>query len=249
MSDSIAPDEEVALPGGRLTRGVVRVGDTVRRPRSPSSAFVARLLAHLERHGCAWAPRYLGEDALGRDILSFMPGATPASWGYFPDETLHQAARIVRQLHDWTRGSELAAGSVVCHHDPGPNNFVFVDDEPVAIIDFDMAAPGDPLEDLGYMAWSWCISSRPGRGPVTRQAAQVRTLADAYGATAAERERLPDRIVERQVRNIRFWSERLADPSSTPTSPARMRDVIEWSEREARYTEEHRRDFISALLY
>ncbi|WP_258564624.1 phosphotransferase, partial [Streptomyces himalayensis] len=27
-------------------------------------------------------------------------------------------------------------------------------DVPVAFIDFDTAAPGDPLEDLGYMAWT-----------------------------------------------------------------------------------------------
>ncbi|MGC3860229.1 hypothetical protein ACPSM1_08585 [Micromonospora chersina] len=40
-------DAEQPLAGGRLTAGVVRVGDTVRRPASPASGFVARLLAHL----------------------------------------------------------------------------------------------------------------------------------------------------------------------------------------------------------
>jgi aminoglycoside phosphotransferase (APT) family kinase protein len=37
-----------------------------------------------------------------------------------------------------------------CHHDPGPNNTVFRDGRPVALIDFDFAAVGDPLEDVGY---------------------------------------------------------------------------------------------------
>lgn len=116
--------EEVPLPSGRMTPGVVRVGDTVRRPTKPSSPFVARLLIHLERRGCEWAPRYLGEDELGRDILSFLPGATPVKWGYFCDEQLQQAAGIIRQLHELTRESDVADGSVVCHHDPRADRMV-----------------------------------------------------------------------------------------------------------------------------
>jgi Ser/Thr protein kinase RdoA (MazF antagonist) len=239
--------EEVPLPAGRMTRGIVRVGDTVRRPTKPSSPFVAKLLAHLESRGCGWAPRYLGEDECGRDVLSFFAGTTPAKWAHFPDAQLCHAARMVRQLHELTLGCGLAAGAVVCHNDPGPNNFVFVDDVPVALIDFDMAAPGDPLEDLGYMAWSWCISSKPQRGPVALQARQVRVLADAYGATHAEREQLVEHILERQLRNARFWSDQRADPGGTLNSPAQMLEMIEWSEREARYTEAHRADFDSAL--
>jgi Ser/Thr protein kinase RdoA (MazF antagonist) len=240
--------EEIPLPSGRMTKGVVRVGNTVRRPTKESSAFVARLLAHLETSACVWAPRYLGRDEASRDILSYIPGATPEKWGYFSDVQLGHAARIIRELHELTRGSDLSDGAVVCHNDPGPNNFVFVEDVPVAIIDFDMACPGEPLEDLGYMAWSWCISSNPKRGPVGMQACQVRTLADAYGANQSERQNLLDGILERQLRNVRFWSERLADPSSTPTSPAKMQEVIEWSKREAQYTEAHRDDFSRALL-
>jgi len=124
--------------------------------------------------GCSWAPRYLGQDELGRDVLSYVPGSTP-KWSRFPDRPVREAALILRRLHDATRGSRLAPNGVVCHNDPGPNNFVFCEDAPVALIDFDLAMPGDPLEDLGYMAWSWCVSSKPERGPVTAQAQQVRT--------------------------------------------------------------------------
>ncbi|HEX3853769.1 MAG TPA: GNAT family N-acetyltransferase, partial [Polyangiaceae bacterium] len=77
--------EEIPLPSGRMTKGVVRVGNTVRRPTKESSAFVARLLAHLETSACVWAPRYLGRDEASRDILSYIPGATPEKWGYFSD--------------------------------------------------------------------------------------------------------------------------------------------------------------------
>jgi aminoglycoside phosphotransferase (APT) family kinase protein len=90
-------------------------------------------------------------------------------------------------MHDATRGGSLAGRSpVVCHHDAGPNNAVFQDGVPVAWIDFDTAAPGDPLEDVGYAAWTWCIASKQ-TAPVTRQADQVRILADVYGLTVADR--------------------------------------------------------------
>ena len=39
------------LAGGDVTEGVVRVGDTVRRPVGPHSPLVHALLAHLESAG------------------------------------------------------------------------------------------------------------------------------------------------------------------------------------------------------
>ncbi|MGK5693264.1 phosphotransferase family protein [Streptomyces sp. URMC 128] len=63
---------------------------------------------------------------------------------------LRAAASLLRSFHDATRGSRLAGRHpVACHHDPGPNNTAFADDIPAAFIDFDTAAPGDPIEDLG----------------------------------------------------------------------------------------------------
>lgn len=64
-------------------------------------------------------------------------------------------------MNDASRGlaERLGGGEVVWHHDPGPNNTVFRDGVPVAFIDFDFAAVGETLEDVGYTAWSWCISS------------------------------------------------------------------------------------------
>lgn len=51
------PAIEVPPSGGRYTVGVVRVGDTVRRPAQPSSPFVQGLLMYLERAGCECAAR------------------------------------------------------------------------------------------------------------------------------------------------------------------------------------------------
>lgn len=62
------------LSGGRQTRGVVQIGDTVRRPRSERSDFVARLLRHLEARNFSGVPSYLGSDTENRDVFSFLPG-------------------------------------------------------------------------------------------------------------------------------------------------------------------------------
>lgn len=147
------------------------------------------------------------------------------------------------------RGTPLAADSaVVCHHDPGPNNFVFRHERPVALIDFDMAAPGDPIEDVSYMAWSWCVSSKPEREAVELQAAQVRTLADAYGLDAAQRAGLVAAMLARQRRNAAFWSEQISLGFSGPeASPEKLQELVAWSERELCFTAANENVFAAAL--
>ena len=140
----------------------------------------------------------------------------------------------------------LGGGEVVCHHDPGPNNTVFRDSLPVAFIDFDFAAVGDPLEDVGYMAWSWCISSKLTRGLPTAQARQVRGLADAYGLSADQRRRLPTAIEDRFSRNERFWRERADRQRVSPAGPSAA-EVLAWTRQEARYFASCRPAFTAAL--
>lgn len=53
---------EIALAGGRVTAGVVRVGDTVRRPIASDRTQVHSLLTYLEEARFASAPRFLGID-------------------------------------------------------------------------------------------------------------------------------------------------------------------------------------------
>jgi Glycine transporter len=65
---------EQALAGGRQTQGIVRVGQTVRRALHQRSDYVHALLRHLEAVGFDGAPRLLGIDARGREVLSYLPG-------------------------------------------------------------------------------------------------------------------------------------------------------------------------------
>jgi len=104
--------EEVPLAGGWVTVGtVVRVGDTVRRPMRPNSTFAHGLLLRLERAGFDGAPRFLGVDERGREILRFLPG------------------RLLRDFH-------TAAAGVV-HGDPGQWNMLWSDGRATALVDFD----------------------------------------------------------------------------------------------------------------
>ena len=87
-----APDEEV-LAGGVLNAGrIVRIGDTVRRPRAGGAELHEAVLLHLERAGFDGAPRFLGVDEQGRQILSFVEGDVDAAPEWQLDDERNAAA-------------------------------------------------------------------------------------------------------------------------------------------------------------
>lgn len=157
----------IPLRGGRVTPGIVRIGDTVRRPPTTNSEFVRLLLQHLAARGFGAAPACLGTDEQGRDVLAFIDGEVPTDLGLHDDETLCRAASLIRRFHDLS--AELVATpaaaavgiEVVCHNDLSPCNFVFRAGVPMALIDFDAAAPGSRAHDLGYAAWLWLDLGSP----------------------------------------------------------------------------------------
>jgi hypothetical protein len=61
----------------------------------------------------------------------------------------------------------------------------------------------------------------------------VRLIAEAYGLEVAERHALVDCVLERQSRNVRFWTSHAA-PADVLT------DRIEWSRREHAFVHLHR---------
>ncbi len=179
---------EVPLQGGRMTHGVVRVGDTVRKPPTPNSEFVRLLLRHLAARNFEGAPAPFETDELGRDVFAFIEGDVPTELAFHDDRTLRHAARLISRFHDLgaelvaTPSAAMAGIETVCHNDLSPCNFVFRAAVPVAMIDFDAAAPGSRANDLGYAAWLWLDL---GSAEITAMM-QKRRLAlflEAYGRT------------------------------------------------------------------
>ncbi len=154
---------EIPLPGGQIN-AVVRVGDTVRRTPERDMSVQHALLRHLEAAGFTAAPRFLGHDEAGREILSFMPGEVPYERDDFSDAELASAARLLRAYHDATSDFPpvLAAGAeVMCHNDWTPANTTCLDGLPTGMIDFDTAEPGTRLWDVAYSAWMWLGLAEP----------------------------------------------------------------------------------------
>jgi hypothetical protein len=172
--------DEVPLAGGRIARGVVRVGGTVRRPMPSDPDFVHGLLAHLERCGFEGAPRFLGVDSRGREILSYIEGWAPPHNGFrLPREAVAAGARLVRRVHDLTAGTEFAAGSeVACHLNLAQQNFVFRDMIPIAIIDWDSTRPGSRVSNFADFLWAFV---HPAVYSDAEAADMLRVAVDAYG--------------------------------------------------------------------
>jgi hypothetical protein len=175
--------EEIPLGGGMVARGIVRVGDTVRRPLKPDSAGIHALLQHFERRGFDGTPRFLGIDDRDREIVSFIEGTTtPHNGLVLSEEAVRAGARLVRRVHDLTEGTEFAAGGeVACHPNLSQPNFVFRDGIPVAIIDWDGTRPGSRVENFAAFVWAFVHPAVYGEGePAARM---VRVASDAYGWT------------------------------------------------------------------
>ena len=97
--------QEIPLLGGN-TSTVVRVGETVRRNAGPWTPAVHSLLRHLEYVGFTGAPRALGIDERGREVLSFLEGECgeyPLAAHWVTDEALVTVRDTGRGLDDEVR--------------------------------------------------------------------------------------------------------------------------------------------------
>ena len=219
-----------------MTEGVVRVGDTVRRPVGPHSPLVHALLTHLESIGFDGAPRYLGIDGAGREVLSYIDGEVagrPRPPWIADEARLASVGRLVRAYDDAAASFIPPAGALpaepppeppgippasvyppelIGHVDITPENVVFRDGRAFALIDFDLAKPATRADEMfNTMMW-WAPLSDPRdvdpllqRVDVPRRA---RILADAYGLSDADRERVIEVAVLRSRRSWHLMKDR-----------------------------------------
>jgi hypothetical protein len=205
---------EDPLSGGTANKGlIVRVGDTVRRPLRPTSASTHALLQHLTRVGFDGAPRFLGIDHSGREVLSYVPGeaVTPPypTWA-LTDQALDSVAHLLRAYHDAVSTFDPAGhpwsqpvpakfrGDIVSHNDPNLDNIVFRNHRAAALIDFDLASPGSRLWDVAAAARLWAPlrpdidipDARRGRA-LTR----LQRFIDAYRLADTDRARVAEAVL------------------------------------------------------
>ncbi|GII53261.1 hypothetical protein Pth03_16500 [Planotetraspora thailandica] len=229
--------DEEPLVGDGVTAGVVRVGDTVRRPVRPFTATIHAYLRHLHGAGFSDAPIPLGFDDQGREVLSFVPGDVPREplpAGASGEDVLVELARLVRRLHDaaqsWTPPADATWGGipgarivnstadgeplVVSHRDYCPGNVVFRDGLPAALIDFDLAKPTTRVDDLANALYYWAPLLHPAdRSPAFADLdipGRVAVFADSYGMSLAQRRALvpaATRMIHRFHVNMRAAAE------------------------------------------
>jgi hypothetical protein len=169
------------------------------------------LLRALEDAGWSGAPRFLGFDEEGREVLSWIEGHVPWSGiddtpGIDDNGSVAAVARLARALHDLTAASPLAeGGEVVCHNDLSPKNTVYqqarvVDGatwRPIAFIDWDAAAPGLRIHDVAHIAWQWAANTASSPAAAAQR---IRVVVDAYGLDPDGRSNLVDTIL--------WWQDR-----------------------------------------
>jgi Phosphotransferase enzyme family len=207
-------------------RRVIRIGATVRRPAQPWAPAVHALLGHLEAADFRYAPRFLGLDEQGREILSYIDGESgPRGWARITDDAgLVRFARLLRDYHDAVAGFRLPAGltwftgqagptdgELVCHGDFGPWNVVWDGRAPVGILDWDYARPAPPEHDIAYALEyaapfrddQECVRWLRYREPPDRRR-RIEVFCDAYGIG------VPGDIVGRVAEQQRLVLERCA---------------------------------------
>ncbi|UXY17743.1 phosphotransferase [Streptomyces cynarae] len=198
-------DEEQPLSGGNVSDGVVRVGDTVRRPTGPWTPAVHALLTHLHEVGFRAAPRPLGIDDQGREVLTFVPGHVvwPDRFSLLePARRLARVAHLIRDFHDavqdftpppgahWQVLMPAEGSDIIAHHDLAPWNLVVADDSQWAFIDWDTAGPGSRLWDVAYAMHGFVPLSAHPDWQRRDAGDRLRVFANAYGLDEAERRQL-----------------------------------------------------------
>ncbi|MCW2966002.1 MAG: hypothetical protein JWO17_3254 [Actinomycetia bacterium] len=240
--------DEVRLVGGDVNV-VVRVGDTIRRP--PEPAGVVALLQWYERVGFEGAPRYLGTDEQGREMLTFVEGEPAFAPVPSGDEVVAAIGRLLRHAHDaqagfvapvdagWdTHVASTDRGEVICHLDLFWTNVIFRNGLPVALIDWELAAPASRVLEVALAATYWAgIRADDQLGdwgvPLQRRGERLRILCDSYGLNAAQRHVLLDELVAQR-------QGRLDRADWRVTGREAVIDNLRW-------LEEHRRELDTVL--
>ena len=203
----------------------MRIQGRVHREAGPWTPAVHALLVHLEHVGFEGAPRVVGFDDAGREVLTYVDG--DAASLAFPPALLHERGiralgRFIRTFHDaaaafvpaddavYRIGARpLGPGEIVCHGDLGHYNTIWRGDDIVGLIDWDLAEPAPPLRDVALAA----MTTVPMHGDETAGRSGFQLPIDRRGRLAAfcagYGEITPPEVVEAAAASLTLESERL----------------------------------------
>jgi aminoglycoside phosphotransferase (APT) family kinase protein len=161
------------------------------------------------------------------------------------DVTLIAAARLLRSYHDAQSGFEPPAdahwrvapgapsrGPIICHNDIAPYNTVFVNEQPIALIDWDFAAPGSALWDVAYALWFYVPLTDDPNVPTLDKPRRLRLFCDTYGLYAEDLAQVLATIRRRQevaYDTLRVWGSAgvpgFAEMWRTGHAETKLRDI------------------------
>lgn len=201
--------EETPLTGGNAAVGVVRVGDTVRKPWLPTTPRVHALLSALRDAGLD-VPEPRGRDERGRQVLEHVPGPVALGGPPLTAAGLRRVGALVRRLHDAAAALDPEAdldpwpvllpppddddgARLPCHHDLAPWNLVV--GRRWVFIDWDGAGPSTRSWDLAYAAQTFALDD-PDLAPGV-SAERLAALVDGYDPGPTLRAALTTALVRR----------------------------------------------------
>ncbi|MGY1497897.1 phosphotransferase [Streptomyces sp. QTS52] len=245
-----------------MNAGVVRIGDTVRRPAGPWTPAVHALLAHLHEVGFRAAPRPLGIDEQGREVLSFVRGEViwPARFTLVETSLgLARVARLVRDFHDAVEGFTpppdaqwqvlipVEGADIIAHHDLAPWNLVAEGEDAWAFIDWDTAGPGTRLWDVAYAMRGFVQLSAHPHWQRADADSRLRVFADAYGLEESERRELVP-LLGRRTRAMHDFLREQAAEGNQPWATLWAEGHGDAWRSDAEYIEQREEQWARALL-
>lgn len=220
------------------------------------------LLTHLHEVGFRAAPRPLGIDDRGREVLAFVAGEVvwPHRFALLePPQRLARVARLIRDFHDavegfgpppdahWQTLVPAEGADIIAHQDLAPWNLVTDGEDAWALIDWDTAGPGTRLWDVAYAVHGFVPLSAHPHWQRADAGARLRTFADAYGLDETERRDLVP-LLGRRTRSMHDFLRDQAARGNRPWAALWAEGHGDAWRSDAEYIERREEQWVRALL-